>query len=395
MRAVGRAVYQVNLWEGFGGSEVYTRFLSIALQSLGLRSTVFVNRRARWWRELDFGGADLRACADRRDLLPALPERGALILTNTPLGGRFGEKLKRDHTVVSFAHQPLYRKELAPYAGSALVVANSWHVLKSVRWAELPCYPEPMYGVADIGRLKRPRFGPVTGRSCYAWDRRKLRDRVLGGLEPAWRWMFARGYEKRPGLTLGLVSRLVNMKQFPQLFEILAPIIARHPGVWLEVFGSGGYASVRDLKRSLRPIRGRVRYWGQQEDVRPAYRAIDFLLAGLPEREGMGRNVIEAQFCGTPVLAVRAPPFTETVLDGSSGCLYTDPRRDGGREFERILQQVLQGAERPDPLRARNHLLRYTQAAFNQSLARLLAHPALAAPARAEPPLHRHLIVYQ
>jgi hypothetical protein len=41
----------------------------------------------------------------------------------------------------------------------------------------------------------------------------------------------------------------------------------------LEVFGSGGYASVRDLDRALAVMPGRqVRFWGQQRDVGVIYR---------------------------------------------------------------------------------------------------------------------------
>ncbi len=385
-------IYQVNLWDGFGGSEVYTRFLSIALQTLGYRTTVFVNAKARHWDDLDFGAATLVPIADPWHIFPHLPTSGALILTNFPLRGEVGALLKRDHRVVTFAHQPLYDKDLRPYDGSHLVVANSQHVLRSVAWAGLPCYPDPLYGVADVARLRREGPEAVFRNSHYAWDRHKVRDTLLSWLEPAWRRSAKpERFEQRDGLTLGIVSRLTTIKQFPKMFHVLAPIIARHRNVWIEIFGSGSYASVRDLKESLRSVRDRVRFWGQQKDVRSVYTQLDFLLSGLPEREGMGRNVIEAQLCGTPVLAVNAPPFTETVVDGVTGYLFADPRRDRGRDFEQVLARIAQGGLRPDPTDALEHLYRFTQPAFNTCIERLLhridrrAAPAEVATVREEP----------
>jgi glycosyltransferase involved in cell wall biosynthesis len=370
-----RTIYQVNLWEGFGGSEVYTRFLSIALQSLGYRSVVFVCAKARHWDDLDFGDAQLVRLEKTEDIFDHLPRRDALIITNYPLGSATGDRLKREHCVITFAHQPLYQKDLRPYGGSAMVVANSWHVLKSVVWAGLPCYRQPLYGVADIDRLKLgPASETVLASSAYNWDRRKFRDLVYSWGEPVVRsrWSAPRRYVRREGLSIGIVSRIVTIKQFPRLFEVLAPVIARHPEVWIEIFGSGGFASVRDLKQSLEPIRDRVRFWGQQKDVRPVYAGVDFLLAGLPEREGMGRNVIEAQLCGTPVLAVDAPPFSETVVHGMTGYLFADPRDDKGEDFGRLLSHIVATGNKPNPFEAPAALRRFTQPTFNSSVQRLL-----------------------
>jgi glycosyltransferase involved in cell wall biosynthesis len=71
-------------------------------------------------------------------------------------------------------------------------------------------------------------------------------------------------YARLPGVTLGIVSRLTPIKQFPLLFRHLAPVLARHPQFRLEIFGAGGYASVRDLRRALTPLRERVRFWARR-----------------------------------------------------------------------------------------------------------------------------------
>ena len=43
------------------------------------------------------------------------------------------------------------------------------------------------------------------------------------------------------------------------------------------------------------------------------------------------------------MLAVNAPPFTETVQDGRTGLLYRDPREDQGADFARVLDRAIAG----------------------------------------------------
>jgi glycosyltransferase involved in cell wall biosynthesis len=179
-------------------------------------------------------------------------------------------------------------------------------------------------------------------------------------------------YRKRSGLTLCIVSRLTPIKQFPLMFGILAPMLATRAGVNLEIFGGGGYASVRDLQRALQPLGSRVRFWGHQADVAAAYGGLDYLLTGLPEKEALGLNVIEAQSCGLPTLAVDARPFTETVVDGAPGWLFKDPRRDEGADFGRLLDDLLAGKPRPDPRRADEHMRRFSYDALCARVERLL-----------------------
>ena len=128
-----------------------------------------------------------------------------------------------------------------------------------------------------------------------------------------------------------------------------------------QLFGAAvGYKALRELREATAPIARRTRFWGHQRDVAPAYRAFDYLLPGLPEREALGLNVIESSLLGTPVLAVRAPPFDETVSDGGNGFLYTDPRRDGGRDFARVLDGILSGEFRPDLPATAAHLAQFS-----------------------------------
>lgn len=381
--SVWPAVLQVNLQRGFGGGEVYTAAFTAALERLGIQTALFVDPRSDAWSALPEMNSHLEPLKRPEDLpgmLHGSPPSRLIFQTLVP-AEVVGELRAQGHTAVAFAHMPLYGRDPRPLVPYDLVVAVSRHVIASLGAAGIErVYPEPLYGVAQ---LERPGSdaGPLRSRSRYDWDRHKFRDRALGMLEPLWRPLLPeRIFARRPGLTLGIVSRITPIKQFPLLFEHLALVLARHPSVHLEIFGSGGYASVRDLTRALRPIRDRVRFWGHQRDVRAVYRSIDFLLAGLPEKEALGLNIIEAQTCGTPVLAPDAPPFDETVAHGMTGLRYRDPRKDDGADFENTLKIVLGNGFHFDLDSAKPHLARFSEDAFVErvrALAQALGIPEI------------------
>jgi glycosyltransferase involved in cell wall biosynthesis len=356
---------QINLSPTLGGAEVYTAFMSRALAARGWPTRVLVDAKARFWRDLDFGSAEQIRITDPKSAVSAMAA-GDIALIHGSLPASLLASLKARGGIIGIAHQALYEESRPQYFDSAdILLGVSHHVIDTLRRSGVAnIYGTPLYGIGEIDRRHHdatPRRGPL----CE-WDERKLRDRVFA---VAARVRSAIGdtkhYARRPGLTLGIVSRLAPLKQFPAMFGILAPIIKAQPGVHLEIFGVAvGYKALRELRAALRPLGSRVRLWGHQRDVVPAYRAIDYLMAGLPEREALGLNVIESCRCGTPVLAVDAPPFTETMRDGVTGFLYTDPRRDRGRHFARILAGIADGTRKPDMTLAPAHLEIFSFARF-------------------------------
>ena len=366
-------IHQINLQEQFGGGEIYTRFFSRALLELGHRVVLFVNRRARFWKTLLPSGVQLVRVGRVSEILQALPQERSLVVTQTALDAESARAVAARHVLGGFCHMPLYERNPPAFRHYHLLFAVSQHVLDSIRSRGYErVYAQPLYGVADLQRAASGRA--IIAHSEYDWDRRKLRDRLLGWIEP-WRHFRAPAIEfsAKPGLTLGIVSRLTPIKQFPLMFGLLAPLIAKCPQVHLEIFGSGGYASVRDLRAGLAPMRIQTRFWGQQQDVAAIYPKLDFVLSGLPEKEALGLNLIEAQYCGTPVLAVRAPPFTETVVDGESGYLFTDPREDHGADFARLLSRLQSGEAYPRPNPDTGRLPEFSYARFCARVAQALA----------------------
>lgn len=367
--------YQINLQRSLGGGEVYTRFFTEALDSLGWETRLVVVRGADFWRDLGLDAGRLVEIDDGTELVGVLPAQPCLVVTHNILGEEPAREIASRHTLAGIVHMPLYEREPKGLRHYDVLFAVSNHVLSSMRAKGLTnVYPEPLYAVADLMPRGERHNGPLVANSVFEWDRRKWRDRLLAMAEPLLLQMTrGREYQKRAGLTLGIVSRLTPIKQFPLLFSILAPVLARFPAVNIEVFGSGGYGSVRDLRQALAPPGSRVRYWGHQADVRPAYEAVDYVLSGLPEKEALGLNLIEAQACGTPVIAVNAPPFIETVLDGVTGHLYADPRGDSGDGFAALLGSLVAGEARLRPQDATAHLQRFSAAGFRDRVAGALA----------------------
>ncbi len=365
---------QVNLQTHFGGGEVYTAFLCRALSVLGVSTTLFVHPRARFWSALALPADVQIEVADSFSAVAhRLPDGPGWLLGHGPLPpALLAPAQKKNWCATAIAHMPIQGRNPRVFDSHDQVFAVSGWVLDGLRAEHLPAWDTPLYGVAEIKRDVTPTV--LQRHSRYDWDRRKFRDRLLGWFEPVTEAVRPRTlWTRKPGLTLGIVSRLTPIKQFPLLLSLLAPILAQHPKFNLEIFGSGGYASVRDLRRALQPLGDRVRFWGHQRDVAAVYRNIDYLLTGLPEKEALGLNVIEAQACGTPVLAVAAAPFTETVLEGATGFFYRDPREDQGADFAQLLQRLQTLATPLSPQNAHAHLEKFSFDALVERLRPVVA----------------------
>lgn len=366
---------QINLQPHFGGGEVYTAFLCRALDRLGVTTTLFAHPDATFWDRLGLPASTrIERAGDATTVLAALPREPLWVLGHGPLPQIILSGRDPRWLLTAMAHMPLQGRNPRSFDGHDMVFPVSGWVREGLVDAGANAWNEALFGVADVDHRPTSEAGTIHRQSRHDWDRRKVRDRLLGHLQPLIQpFVKHLSFEKRPGLTLGVVSRLTPIKQFPLLFSCLAPVLARYPKINLEIFGSGGYASVRDLDRALAPITGQVRFWGHQSDVRAVFAQLDYLMTGLPEKEALGLNVIEAQACDLPVLAVKAPPFTETVVDGVTGFFYRDPREDAGADFALLLERLLARSAPLHPAQASEHLARFSLEAFVERLRPIVA----------------------
>lgn len=367
-------VHHINLQRIVGGGEVYTHAITRAMADAGARVTLYCHPENRLWDDLPRERVDLVQVSTEDDLFARLPQQGALVVTEGPLSTAAIDRIDAAHVYVAAAHLPIVAGRSADtFKRCDLVFTVSRYCIDLLRKAGVEkLHPQPIFGTTEA---QRGDGEPIVACSPYQWDRNKFRDVLLGALEPLAEPFRRRTvFSRRPGLTLGVVSLLTTIKQFPVLFSSISEVLAAREQVHLEIFGNGGYAQVRDIRRALAPMTDRARFWGYQRNVHSIYPQLDYLLAGLPDKEALGLNVLEAQMCGTPVLATDAPPFTETVLHGKSGFLFRDPREDSGADFARILDQILDNALRPDPrILAADHLKQFSYEALVDRTRALLA----------------------
>ena len=373
--------YQVNLQTGWGGGEAYTVFFTRALAGMGVATQLFAHPENRAWAQRLPPQCKLIPVRSTQEIAAQLGATRAWLLFHTPAKAAELAPLRAaGHFLSAIAHMPLYGRDPSTLREYDLLYAVSEHVRASLFAAGLTrVHAQPLWGVADLRGRAGAADANIIAASPYDWDPRKLRDRALSWLHPVYAALRPElRFVRAPGIALGLVSRLTPIKQFPLLFQYLAPVLAQHPGFRLEIFGAGGYASVRDLRRALAPVKDRVRFWGQQTDVGAVYRKLDYLLTGLPEKEALGLNILEAQACGTPVLAVRAPPFTETVAEEITGLFYDDPRADAGASFAHLLLRLAGAQFRIDPTVAAAHLAQFSEDAYAQRVALMVEASARA-----------------
>jgi glycosyltransferase involved in cell wall biosynthesis len=125
----------------------------------------------------------------------------------------------------------------------------------------------------------------------------------------------------RPGtFVVGVVGRLDAHKGLDLLLEAASRALHRVPGLELLVVGDGAERPRLVALASERGLYARVRFVGQQADVRPYLAAFDLFAA--PSRgEGSGVTLMEAMAAGVPVAGSPVGGIPETLGGGTAGWL--------------------------------------------------------------------------
>jgi len=128
--------------------------------------------------------------------------------------------------------------------------------------------------------------------------------------------------EKRERPVIAFVGRLRKYKGAQFLIRALPRVIQRVPDATLEIVGDGPYrGALKSLTRSLH-LHDRVEFLGPLLHRYKVETLNHAMVAVAPSpKEGWGLTVIEANACGTPVVASRSPGLTESVQDGVTGIL--------------------------------------------------------------------------
>lgn len=156
-----------------------------------------------------------------------------------------------------------------------------------------------------------------------------------------------------------VVSALVPYKRLD-----LAIAAARLANVPLRVVGQG------PQEASLRRLAGGAPVeflgWRSDEDIRLLYQSSSAVL--LPGVEDFGMVPVEAQACGTPVIALGEGGARETVIDGETGALVAEPSAEA---FAAAIARVVKAPV--DRLAIRRNAERFSRAAFREAFTAAVA----------------------
>ncbi len=149
-----------------------------------------------------------------------------------------------------------------------------------------------------------------------------------------------------------VVSALVPYKQVDLAIES-----CRLAGIPLTVAGDGPERA--RLERLAASAPGSVRFLGRQSDaaIRDLYRGATVTL--LPGEEDFGIVPVEAQACGTPVVALGRGGAVETVVQGTTGFLVDTPIAPA---FADAITRVTKASF--DPAAIRTHAERFSRERF-------------------------------
>ena len=170
----------------------------------------------------------------------------------------------------------------------------------------------------------------------------------------------------RTGSGALVVSALVPYKRLDVAIEA-----CRRAGIPLTIVGRGPELSrLQQLAGSDVAFLG----WRSDDEIRELYRSAEVLL--LPGTEDFGIVPVEAQACGTPVVALDEGGARETVVPGETGALV--PGTDTALWAEAIGDVI---ARRLDGEAVRRHAERFSVARFATAFAAAVADASAARPA--------------
>jgi glycosyltransferase involved in cell wall biosynthesis len=269
-----------------------------------------------------------------------------MVFPRTALSGRLGRTGPRDAMVEVWNGMPFFSPLWARCPRLVFlhhVHAEMWRMVlppKLARIGELVEFrlAPPVYRRARVVTLSESSKAEIVEMLGLPADNITV---VPPGVEAR----FSPGGSRSPVPLVVAVGRLVPVKRFDVLIEVLAQVRRSHPGLQAVIVGEGYErpaleARVRQLgAEEWLKLPGRL---GDQELVDLYRRA--WLLASASAREGWGMTVTEAAACGTPAVVTRIAGHLDAVEDEMSGLLCTTPRQ--------MVSQI-DAVLRDDALRAR------------------------------------------
>lgn len=139
----------------------------------------------------------------------------------------------------------------------------------------------------------------------YVDCRRSLRDEL--GLPPH-------------AYVISSVGHLSRRKAHDVLLRVASALIPDHPQLWFLIVGGGSLESALRAEIAFLGLTDRVLLLGVRDDV-PRILAASDIFVQTSWQEGLSRSLVEAMYCGLPVVATDVNATKEVVRDGETGFL--------------------------------------------------------------------------
>lgn len=255
--------------------------------------------------------------------------------------------------LIVFAHNPQLPKNWDLYD---LVVPVSEYVrqvllesgIERERVYTHPTY-FPAFRLGAVETLVESSSSNPVQRSEYEWNPRKPRDFIFRYFDHLdvrpWRYGSRRltgrnTPEVSSRIRLAIVSRIARLKQFPELFRLLhGGLVKVADKIEIHVIGAGPWNQVQALKSRIpSEVRSSVIFWGWQSNPWACLSKIDALLLGMPEKEALGLNILEATLRKIPVIAIDGGPFQELIEVGRNGWILS--RDSIQRDFLEVISTI-------------------------------------------------------
>jgi glycosyltransferase involved in cell wall biosynthesis len=142
--------------------------------------------------------------------------------------------------------------------------------------------------------------------------------------------------------TIVYVGRLKKYKTIETAIMAMPKILAEIPGARLVIIGSGDHRQALENLTETMDLNKRVDFKGFiPESEKVSYLRRSHLSVYASLKEGWGLSNIEANACGTAVLAARVPGLQDSVDEGRSGLLFEYGNIDDyAQKALRILKDV-------------------------------------------------------
>lgn len=138
------------------------------------------------------------------------------------------------------------------------------------------------------------------------------------------------------------VGRLGKEKNIEFLIESFSELCEKHSNLKLLLVGDGPYKPILEAQVERLGLKGKVIFAGYipRHEVYRYYSSADmFVFSSITETQGL--VILEAMFCGLPVVAVKASGVEDMIEDGQSGFLTEHTTQAFSSKVDQLLNDEL------------------------------------------------------